>query len=65
MREERGLTQVQMAESLGKPQSYISKIESGERSLRLPELFGYAEALGMSAQELVGQLEESVKGRKL
>lgn len=60
-REERGLTQVQMAETLGKPQSYISKIESGERSLHVYELFAYADALGMSAQELVGRLEEMRK----
>ena len=58
VREERGLTQVELAASLGKPQSFISKIESGERSLHVYELFSYAEALGMDAQELVGRLEE-------
>ena len=58
VRVERGLTQVQMAESMGKPQSFISKVESGERSLHVSELFAYAEALGMDAQELVGRLEE-------
>ena len=60
VRVERGLTQVELAASLGKPQSFISKIESGERSLHVYELFFYAEALGMDAQELVGRLEEAL-----
>ena len=59
VRVERGLTQVELAASLGKAQSFISKIESGERSLHVYELFSYAEALGMVAQELVGRLEEA------
>ena len=59
VRVERGLTQVELAASLGKAQSFISKIESGERSLHAYELFSYAEALGMDAQELVGRLEEA------
>ena len=57
VRVERDLTQVELAASSGKPQSFISKIESGERSLHVYELFFYAEALGMDAQELVGRLE--------
>ena len=60
VRVERGLTQVELAASLGKAQSFISKIESGERSLHVYELFFYAEALGMDAQELVGRLEEAL-----
>ncbi len=37
-RMEAGLTQVDVADILGKPQSYISKIESGERRLDVLEL---------------------------
>lgn len=33
-----GLTQVQVAERLDKPQSYVSKCESGERRLDVTEL---------------------------
>ena len=37
-RSEAGLTQVKVAEVLGRPQSFVSKIESGERRLDPIEL---------------------------
>lgn len=45
-REEAALTQSQLAQRLGKPQSFISKLESGERSLRVEELPQIAQSLG-------------------
>jgi transcriptional regulator with XRE-family HTH domain len=33
-----GLTQVEVARALGKPQSYVSKCESGERRVDVTEL---------------------------
>ncbi|MEK7810516.1 MAG: helix-turn-helix transcriptional regulator [Pseudomonadota bacterium] len=42
-----GLTQMQIAESLSKPQSYISKYERGERRLDFPEFVELAEILGI------------------
>ncbi|MFA5052963.1 MAG: helix-turn-helix transcriptional regulator [Parcubacteria group bacterium] len=40
---EAGLSQQAVADKLGKPQSYISKIESGERRLDVAELKNIAE----------------------
>ena len=37
-----GLTQVDVAQTLGKPQSYVSKCESGERREDFVELLDFA-----------------------
>lgn len=51
LRIDAGLTQAQVAARLDKPQSYISKIESGERALQTCELFPLADALDISAND--------------
>ncbi len=48
IRNEAGLTQVELAEQLGKPQSYISKYESGERKLDYLEVLDICEACGVT-----------------
>ena len=47
------LTQLQLAEKLIKPQSYVSKYESGERKLDLIELKEIAECCGVTLNDLV------------
>ena len=44
-REERHLTQRELAEIMGRPQSFVSKTETGERKLSAIELFDYIIAL--------------------
>jgi transcriptional regulator with XRE-family HTH domain len=46
-REAQGLTQEQLARRLNKPQSYVWKLENGERVLAYAEAPAYAEALGL------------------
>ena len=56
LRDEAGLTQVELATRLTVPQSFVSKIETGERSLRAYELFGYADALDIDVHSVVSCL---------
>jgi transcriptional regulator with XRE-family HTH domain len=42
-RKDAGLTQYQIADLLGKPQSFVSKCETGERRVDIVELQAFAE----------------------
>jgi transcriptional regulator with XRE-family HTH domain len=42
-RQEAGLTQYEVADRLGKPQSFVSKCETGERRVDFVELLAFAE----------------------
>lgn len=56
LRWEAGLTQVDIAERLDVPQSFVSKYESGERRLDVIELRHVAEALGTNLEGVVSRL---------
>lgn len=60
MRQDAGLTQVELANRLGVPQSFVSKVETGERSLRAYEQFAYAKALGLGVHRFVDELERAL-----
>lgn len=47
------ITQVELAERLGKPQSFVSKVERGERRLDVIEFCQVAEALGHKPANLL------------
>lgn len=46
-RTDAGLKQADLARKLGKPQSYVSKIEAGERRLDVIEFADLASAIGI------------------
>lgn len=48
-----GVTQVELAERLGKPQSFVSKVERGERRLDVIEFCQVAEALECDPADLL------------
>ena len=48
-----GVTQVQLAERLGRPQSFVSKVERGERRIDVIEFCQIAEALGHDPSKLL------------
>ena len=56
LRLEAGLTQVQVAERLDEPQSFVSKYEAGERRLDVVELHQVAGALGNTVVALLRRL---------
>jgi transcriptional regulator with XRE-family HTH domain len=47
LRVNKGLTQADMAETLGLPQSYVSKIETGERRMDFVETAAFCDAIGI------------------
>lgn len=56
LRREAGLTQVDVANRLDVPQSFVSKYESGERRLDVIELHHVARAIGTTLQAIVERL---------
>lgn len=56
-----GIRQVDLARRLGKPQSFVSKYECGERVLDLVEVRQICDALGVSLTALVKKLEDQTK----
>lgn len=47
------LRQIDVADALGKPQSYVAKVESGERRIDFTETMLWCKAVGLDPHELV------------
>lgn len=66
LRTDKGITQVQLSETLGMPQSFVSKYETGERRLDVIEVREVCHSLGTTLIAFVKKLEarllESKKG---
>jgi transcriptional regulator with XRE-family HTH domain len=52
-RKNAGLSQAQVAEALGKPQSFVSKSESGERRVDAVELAAFVSLYAVRFEQLV------------
>jgi transcriptional regulator with XRE-family HTH domain len=61
-RERVGMTQVQIAEKLGKPQSFVSKYERGERRLDFTEFLELADALNIDIEKFVAAYHAKLGG---
>lgn len=63
---EKGFTQVQLSETLGMPQSFVSKYETGERRLDVIEVRAICQSLDSTLTAFVKKFEarlaESKKG---
>lgn len=61
VRADAGLTQTDVAQRLGQPQSFVSKYESGERRLDILELREVCQAIGIPLPEFIRRLEQALQ----
>jgi transcriptional regulator with XRE-family HTH domain len=59
-----GLLQSELAERIDVPQSFISKIESGERRIDLIELKTITESMGVSLLEFIHEFQKKLDASK-
>ncbi|MXN63280.1 helix-turn-helix domain-containing protein [Stappia sp. GBMRC 2046] len=55
-----GLTQQEVADRLGKPQSYVAKVERNERRIDVVEFISLAKALGLDPAHLFSAVLTSI-----
>jgi transcriptional regulator with XRE-family HTH domain len=64
IRLDKGILQIDLADRLNVPQSFISKYEIGDRRLDILELRLVCKAIGISLEEFIHKLEESLDETK-
>ena len=57
-REAAGMTQTQLADRLGEYQSFVARLESGQRRVDVVEFLELAEVLGFDAGKVVGAVRK-------
>ena len=55
-RKQAGLRQIDLAKRLGRSQSYVSSIETGQKHGPLVELMEWAEAIGFDAEDALSHI---------
>lgn len=60
IREEAGLSQTELAQKLGKPQTFVSKSEIGERRIDFLETLDFCAACDVAMERFVSRLEKAV-----
>ncbi len=55
-----GLTQLEVASKLNRPQSFVAKYEGGERRLDVVEFIEVCDAIGVDAYLIISQLRKMV-----
>ncbi|MGF0540391.1 helix-turn-helix domain-containing protein [Agrobacterium sp. ES01] len=58
-----GVTQQQLAEKLGKPQSYVAKVEGGERRIDVNEFIAFARAIDIDPTTLFRSVLAKLKSQ--
>ena len=56
-----GVKQAELSEALGKPQPYVSAIETGHRRVDLVEIRDICNALGVALPDFVDSFERSIR----
>ncbi len=52
----KGITQGQLADALGRPQSFIAKVENGERRLDIVESVHLSQLLGIEPEFMINKI---------
>lgn len=56
-REEAGLTQTELAAKLGEYQSFVARLESGQRRVDVVEFLELAELMGFDAKRAISKIQ--------
>ena len=64
VRKKSGVTQVDLAERLGQTQSFVSKVERGDRRLDIVQLRSILLEFGVTLPDFVRQLEAAISERR-
>ena len=62
IRKEAEVSQAELATRLGVPQSFVSKVESGERRIDIVELRRICVALGCTLEQVIVLFERNLEG---